>query len=114
MDNELKENGASKFLDFKLNKNGTMSKFAKYLSRRDYENIAEYVKNNVIKTDKKIREGNIEILPCGEGDDSSCKFCDMAEICLFDININKTRKGCANEEEAWEIINKENEKNKNS
>ncbi|MDY3929103.1 MAG: PD-(D/E)XK nuclease family protein [Clostridia bacterium] len=114
MDNELEENGASKFLDFKLNKNGTMSKFAKYLSRRDYENIAEYVKNNVIKTDKKIREGNIEILPCGEGDDSSCKFCDMAEICLFDININKTRKGCANEEEAWEIINKENEKNKNS
>ena len=110
MDKDLENKYYSDFLEFKLNKDGSIYKYAKYFSKSKFDKIIQYVKNNIAKTDTKIKNGDIEILPYLEGEELSCKFCDMAEICLFDRNVNNTRKVCTKENEAWEIIDKETEK----
>ncbi len=110
MDKDLEEKQSSEFLNFKINKNGTISANTKYFTKSQFEKITRYVKDNIKKTDGEIRNGNIEIMPYINGQNLSCEFCDMAEICLFDRNINKTRSVCTKENEAWDIINKETEK----
>ena len=56
--------------------------------------------------------GDIEISPLKDNTTDACKYCDMAQICMFDDKKDTIRKPCTKEENAWEIINEEIKSNK--
>ena len=106
MDYRLKNGEESEYLKIKFNKNGSVSASSELSSREDFNKMVEYVKKNIILIDNKIMEGDISVNPYSGNAQSACKYCDMADICMFDENKDTTRPLCKTAEEAWELINK--------
>lgn len=104
MDKNILTAGSSDFLNFQLTKAGKISSFSEYITRDNFDKLLEYARNNVKKYNKRIRGGDIKILPYKDNETMSCKYCEMAEICLFDSDRDEARILCRNDDEAWSII----------
>ncbi len=107
MDSDIELKGESSYLNFSLTGKGEISKRSEYLSRSDFDKLTEYVKRKIIKTNRKIMFGDTQILPACDKNSSVCDYCEMAEVCLFDKNLDSVRNLCTDTDTAWEIIDNE-------
>lgn len=105
MDKDIKDKKTSDYLSITLTKNGEINKTSDFFTRSEFDKISEYVKLNIIKANKLIKDGYIDIMPSKSGNNLACDYCDMAEICLFDAEKNNVRNLCTKKEDAWELIN---------
>lgn len=107
MDKDIVDRQKSSYMKFELKNDGQPKSTSELMGRESFDKMCEYVNRKIIKTDREIRNGNIEILPTAEKNASACDYCDMREVCLFDKKRDNTRTLCKNSEEAWELIEKE-------
>ena len=104
MDKELENENNSSFLNFSLTKKGTISKHSEYMTRTRFNKLVEYAKKNIKEYNKRIKNGDIKIMPYKDKENYACKYCKMSEICLFDAERDMVRNLCTSNETAWEII----------
>lgn len=107
MDKDIGEGQKSSYMKFELKNDGQPKSTSEFMGRESFEKMCEYVNKKIIKADREIRNGNIEILPAFEKSSSACDYCDMREVCLFDEKKDNVRTLCKKSEEAWEIIERE-------
>ena len=104
MDKGIKENAESEFLKFKLTKSGNVSKNSEYLTREQFEKLMNYAKKGIKSYNKRIKSGDIKVMPSKDNNELACRWCGMAEICLFDKDRDEVRPLCQNVDTAWQII----------
>lgn len=77
------------FMPFKLKKDGTPSKTDNCISTEDFYCIFDYIKAQVKNMCRKLRNGDIENIPCNHGttkSDDICSYCDYRPLCRRDEN----------------------------
>ena len=107
MDFKLAENQTSDFLNIKLKKDGTVSKSSQVETRENFNIMEAYMKKTVIKLDKSIKSGNIDISPYRDNGMTACRFCDFKEVCMFDTAFDRYRSLISNADKAVEFMKKE-------
>ena len=109
MDRGIIENNKSEFLKFNLTQSGAVTKNSEYLTREQFETLVEYAKKGILDYNKRIRGGDIRIMPSKDKTELACRWCEMSEICLFDNERDSIRPLCSSNDAAWEIIKRETE-----
>jgi len=107
MDRGISDNMESEYLKFKLTKSGAVTKNSEYLTREQFEKLIEYAKKGIKDYNRRIKGGDIRILPSKDKSELACRWCEMAEICLFDNERDGVRPLCSSNDSAWEIIERE-------
>ncbi len=104
MDRNLTTGGArSEFMNLALNKKGDSldSRYSAVEPRNKFDILLSYVRKTVVRLDNEIFSGNISILPNIGKSESSCRYCKYSEICMFDKNIDESRKKLESKDDAW-------------
>lgn len=110
MDATLSTHSESEFLKIKINTTGSLSKYSQYLTREQFNKLITYAKKGIKGYHKRILSGDIKIMPSKTGENLNCRWCEMAEICLFDSERDSVRNLCTNNDAAWNIIDEEIQK----
>lgn len=107
MDVTLETSGESDFLNVSYKKDGTLSSTSQVASRETFNALCDYMRKTVIDISGRIQDGCIDIQPYKSGQNSSCTYCDFADICMFDNAPKKFRKLLSGDDAALEFIKKE-------
>ncbi len=111
MDANLESNGESDFLNISYKKDGTLSSASQVASRETFNALCDYMRKSVIDASDKISDGNIDIRPYKSGQNSSCTYCEFADICMFDNAPKNFRKLFSKDDAALDFIKKELDSN---
>lgn len=107
MDMNLETAGESDFLNVSYKKDGTLYSSSQVASRETFNSLCDYMRKSVIDTSGRISDGCIDIHPYKSGQNSSCTYCDFADICMFDNTSKNFRKLFSGDDAALEFIKKE-------
>lgn len=79
----------SKIIPVTLKKDGEFSATTNGITEKEFYSVRKYIKNLIKNTCSKMLNGNIDINPYKEGEDTPCTWCEYSSICQFDINFPK-------------------------
>ncbi len=109
MDQTL-ETGDSQMIPAGINKDGSLKKRSKVVSRDEFERFTNYVRNTYVKSGNLMLDGAVEISPYKIKNKTACTFCSFKSICQFDSQVksNEYRNlPILSKEEILESIQKE-------
>ena len=75
-----------------------------FVTREQFEKLMNYAKKGIKSYNKRIKSGDIKVMPSKDNNELACRWCGMAEICLFDKDRDEVRPLCQNVDTAWQII----------
>lgn len=80
--------GQSLVIPVGKNKNGSLSKNSKVLSREEFEVLSEFAEQKMKKIGNEILKGESKISPFSCGDRTACDYCPYKAVCGFDEKIS--------------------------
>lgn len=81
---ELMPKESSSVVAVKKLKSGELGKSGTLISEEDFQKLQEEVAGKVTELITEMHQGNIDIHPMKNGDDTACKYCEYKSICRFD------------------------------
>ncbi len=96
------EKASSLIIPASINKDGTISKSTKGVTKEEFEVIRKYVKGIIKELCEDMLGGNIDISPYKHKQQTPCGFCDYSSICQFDSSLK---------DNGYKIINKKSDDN---
>ncbi|MDE6904895.1 MAG: helicase-exonuclease AddAB subunit AddB [Lachnospiraceae bacterium] len=89
MDRELLEGGSgnSDVIPVGINKDGSLKKTSKTISREDFFALSSYVNETILHLGNRMMQGSISANPYSLGDKKGCDYCEFKNICHFDAKI---------------------------
>lgn len=115
MDQEMESK--SSVLPVAFNKDGSLSKYSQAASTNHFQALGRFVDQKIKELGTEILDGNIEIQPYEAGNKTACDYCNFKGICGFDLKspgYEYRRLKQFSDEEIWEKIVKEEEKENGS
>lgn len=76
-------------------------------TRQDGEILMEMVRDKIVKSDREIRGGNIEISPLASSQMHSCNYCAYSSVCKFDEKLKTERLITETDAQVWEFLEEE-------
>lgn len=73
--------GRSEVIPVELKKSGELSARSHVASTEEFELLGRFVKRKIRRLLQEIYDGDIRVLPCQEGRESSCTYCSYAGVC---------------------------------
>ncbi|HHX50422.1 MAG TPA: helicase-exonuclease AddAB subunit AddB, partial [Clostridia bacterium] len=83
--------GTSELVPASLNKDGTLSKRSKTLSRENWSLLQEFVGRRLARLSKDIFQGVTDIAPYRLGTETPCTYCSFTPLCCFDVLLEGCR-----------------------
>jgi ATP-dependent helicase/nuclease subunit B len=74
-------------IPLELKKNGEISARSNVASTEEFELIRDYTRYRIRESSRLIYEGDIQINPYKDGNDTSCRFCPYVSVCGLDGKI---------------------------
>ena len=108
MDETLKW-GSSSIISAGINKDGTLRKNSKAVSKEELRLLINHVRKLYKKAGDRIVSGDVEIAPYQLNDRTACTFCPFKAVCQFDATLggNQYRILSASKNEVINLIRKE-------
>lgn len=109
MDSTL-ETGDSQMIPAGINKDGSLSKRSKVVTKGEFEQFTNYVRSTYVNSGNLMLDGTVEISPYKMKNKTPCTFCSYKSICQFDPSFshNEYRKlPILSKEEILKSINEE-------
>ncbi|MGJ7919529.1 helicase-exonuclease AddAB subunit AddB [Neobacillus sp. LXY-4] len=109
MDKTL-ETGDSQLIPAGINKDGSLKKRSRVVTKDEFAQFTHYVRDTYVKTGNRMLDGVVDISPYKMKNKTSCTFCSFKSICQFDPSLknNEYRNlPILSKEEILESIQKE-------
>lgn len=108
MDQTL-ESGNSTVVSAGVNKDGTLRKNSKAVSRDELDSLMGHVRGLYRKAGDRINAGDVAIAPYKLNNKTACTFCAFKDVCQFDesLEANQYRKLNVKKDEVLDLIRKE-------
>lgn len=108
---ETLESGNSAIVSAGINKDGTLRKTSKAVSKDEINSMMKYVRGLYRKAGERITSGDVEIAPYQLNNKHACSFCPFKAVCQFDESLegNQYRRLTAKQDEVLKFIRKEAE-----
>jgi ATP-dependent helicase/nuclease subunit B len=100
MDTTL-ETGDSQIIPAGINKDGSIKKRSKVVTRDEFQQFTKYVRQTYVKSGNKMLDGAVDISPYKMKNKTPCTFCPFKAICQFDSSLKH------NEYRSLPILSKE-------
>lgn len=110
MDHSLAAGKESPFLKLALTAKKAVNKRSSSIgSEQNGQDLMDHVGRYILDTDRKIKQGTVEIKPYRYAKQTGCEYCDYAEVCLFDRERLQYREIKGQKKQVWEELAKERE-----
>ncbi|WP_147533188.1 helicase-exonuclease AddAB subunit AddB [Bacillus marasmi] len=86
MDKTL-ETGDSQVIPAGINKDGSIRSRSKVVTKPEFEQFTNYVRETYVKSGDQMLAGAVEIAPYKMKNKTSCTFCSFKSICQFDPSL---------------------------
>lgn len=112
MDQTL-ESGNSTIVSAGINKDGTLRKNSKAVSKGELDSLMGYVRSLYRKAGDRINSGDVAIAPYKLNNKTACTFCTFKDVCQFDESLeeNQYRRFNVKKDEVLDLIRKEADTN---
>lgn len=87
LDKELMPGENSNVIPVGINKDGSLKKTSKTISREDFSALSSYVNETILHLGNRMMQGFISTNPYSLGDKTGCDYCEFKNICHFDTRI---------------------------
>lgn len=98
------ERSTSLIIPANLNKDGTLGRYTKGVTKEEFDIIRKYVKGIIKDICEDMLGGNISISPYKNKDQNSCAFCNYSAICQFDTTLKDNKYKIINKKSDDDII----------
>ena len=99
------EKATSLVIPASVNKDGTISKNTKGVTKEEFDVVRKYVKGLIKDICEDMLGGNIDIHPYKEKDRNACTYCNYASVCQFDNTLKDNNYKLINKKTNDDIIN---------
>lgn len=79
--------GKSEVIPVELKKSGELSARSHVATTEEFEVIGRFVDREIRRRGQAIYDGDVRVMPCQSGRESSCTYCPYAAICGIDSRI---------------------------
>ncbi len=87
LDRELAPGKNSDVIPAGINKDGSVKKTSKTISREDFSALSSYVNETIFHLGQRMMQGLVTANPYSLGDKKGCDYCEFKNICHFDNKI---------------------------
>ncbi|WP_306454076.1 helicase-exonuclease AddAB subunit AddB [Evansella halocellulosilytica] len=108
MDTTL-EKGHSNIVPAGLKQDGSLYSNSSVISDADYEVVRKYLRKQIEHVGKSLTEGNIDITPVKNKQQTACTFCPYGSFCQFDPTLETNDYHTLNKIKDEDILQKMNE-----
>lgn len=110
MDTKL-ESGYSHMIPASIDKDGNISARSSVVSRKQFEQLQQYIKKTLKQISKEILSGNIDVKPYYKaGGKTPCAYCKYQSICNFNHGISKDEYYYIGNDKKEDVLEKIKEK----
>lgn len=88
LDRELAPGKNSDVIPAGINKDGSVKKTSKTISREDFSALSSYVNETILHLGQRMMQGRVTADPYSLGDKNGCDYCEFKNICHFDTKIS--------------------------
>ena len=105
MDKEI--SGYSLIIPAYVGKNGVSENNSSVATKEQFNILREYVRETIVELCGSMLDGNIQIHPVKNNNNSCCDYCDFKSICQFDSTIKNNKYNMIlkkDKEDVWKLI----------